>query len=128
MRTWRRWQDLTNTTIALWLLLAPFVLGTADAGAVVATEITMGLLIGGASLYALSKPDSEGAQWTNAVFGAVLFIAPWALSYSGVAAAAWNDWILGVSVATLALSALPSARRAAAKPATPSDTQRSSTG
>ena len=127
MQTWRRWQDWTNATIALWLLFAPFVLGTSDTGVVVGSEITMGVLIGSTALYALSKPASQGAQWTNALFGAALFFAPWMFGYSGVAGAAWNDWILGATVATLALSALPSAGRAGKTVSTKSRTHEPTT-
>lgn len=42
----------------------------------------------------------------NVVLGALLFISPWVLSYTGRDLAAWSAWIGGVVVAILAIAAL----------------------
>ncbi|MDA8230631.1 MAG: SPW repeat protein [Magnetospirillum sp.] len=45
-------------------------------------------------------------DWVNLVLGVWLFIAPWALGYSGSPAPAWNSWIFGVVIAVLSIAAL----------------------
>lgn len=43
------------------------------------------------------------ASWTNFVLGFWLIIAPFSLAYAGVAAALYEDIILGIGIAALAL-------------------------
>ncbi|MFQ5830087.1 MAG: SPW repeat protein [Candidatus Methylomirabilia bacterium] len=43
------------------------------------------------------------ASWTNVVLGLWLIVAPFALAYSGVTTAVYEDVILGIVIAALAL-------------------------
>ena len=45
-------------------------------------------------------------DWINLVCGALLFISPWVLGFSGDQAAAWTGWIGGVVIAVMGIAAL----------------------
>jgi hypothetical protein len=108
--SWTRWQDWGNVLAGGWLVVAPFVLGTSDEAPSTWTAVTMGVLVALVAVWALGQPRSAGAEWTNVTLGAVLVLAPWALGFASVAAAAWNAWIVGATVLALAGWAVPATR------------------
>jgi uncharacterized membrane protein HdeD (DUF308 family) len=63
------------------------------------------------ALWALAAPKSQGAEWTNIVFGALYFLAPWMLGFAALTGAAWNAWVVGLLVVVLAATALSRAAR-----------------
>ncbi len=89
----------------LWEVIAPFLLGYSAVGAALWDAIIIGVVLivlaGWAALV-----DQEGTikslSWVNAVLGLWLIIAPFILTYSGTAAAMWNDIVVGLVVAVLA--------------------------
>lgn len=93
----------TNFVLGLWLLISPFTLGY---GGIAATEdIIVGILIAAFALWRALGEDTEGMKgvsWTVAVLGLWAIIAPFALGYTAIALAVWNDVIVGLIVATLA--------------------------
>ena len=42
-----------------------------------------------------------------ALFGALLFIAPWVMNYHAYNGAAWTSWIIGVLTVVAAVAAMP---------------------
>lgn len=57
----------------------------------------------------VSKTNSmteRWADWANLVLALALFSAPWCLGFTGQTWLARNDWIVGASVAMLAVAAL----------------------
>lgn len=85
----------------LWLIAAPFVLGYANADGMRARSDD--LLFGTAILivagYRLLR--APGAVWMSVVTGIMGFwvvLSPFYIGYSDVAAATWNDAIVGIFV------------------------------
>lgn len=97
----------------LWLIIAPFLLGYATIAGALWNDIILGTIV---VLLAASREFGQGYKiawpsWTNVVIGLWLIAAPFFLGYSYVVSAAWNDVILGIIIAALALwSALSTPR------------------
>ncbi|MGO9419870.1 SPW repeat protein [Roseiarcus sp.] len=45
-------------------------------------------------------------DWINLICGALLFISPWVMGFSGVTAPAWAAWVGGIVIAVMAIAAL----------------------
>ena len=103
MKAWRQWQDWTNAVLGVWMFLAPWLLGTTTNTASSWNAWILGSAIVVVSLWALGQPESAGAEYTNAILGTWVLIAPWVLGFSAVTAAASNAWIVGLVVLCLAL-------------------------
>ncbi len=107
-----RWQDWLNLLLGAWLFVSPWVLRSS--GIYNTDAWWVGALIFLVAIWALAMPASSIAEWSNALLGAGLFIAPWVLGYLTLPAA-WNAWIVGALVFILAVSALAGTRRAGAR-------------
>ncbi len=101
-RSWKTWPDWVNLVLGVYVLLAPLWTAAAPAG----WFVTLGILIGVASLWALGTASSQAAEWTTIVLGAVLFLAPWLGGFSAASGAAWTAWIVGVLVLIFAAVAM----------------------
>ncbi|MBV8638506.1 MAG: SPW repeat protein [Candidatus Eremiobacteraeota bacterium] len=109
--SWKRWQDWSNLVLGAWLFFAPFIVSGYNPSSTLAAWI-VGALIVAAALWALSMPQSQVAEWSNAILGSWTFLAPWLLGFSSSGAHAWNAWIVGALVACLSLSVLNSQSQA----------------
>ncbi|MFQ5683319.1 MAG: SPW repeat protein [Candidatus Binatia bacterium] len=95
----------TNLVLGLWLALAPFALTYSGTTAAVWEDVIVGLLIAALALWRALGEETEGmaaVSWTVAALGVWAIIAPFALGYSGITAAVWNDVIVGLVVAGIA--------------------------
>ena len=110
---WKRWQDWSNVILGVWLFSAPYWMTPYDTSSAWNAWI-LGILIIAAALWALAVPESRAAEWSNVMFGAWMFVAPWILGFSVSAAVAWNAWIVGALVVLLSLGALSGQGRGAA--------------
>jgi hypothetical protein len=45
------------------------------------------------------------------LFGVLLFVAPWVLTYTSHDAASWTSWVVGAIAVVLAGSAIPASNR-----------------
>jgi hypothetical protein len=115
MRT-KRWLDSSNLVLGLYLLFVPLFTVNSAASTIWVAEV-MGAIVALVAIWALVQPASTGAEWTQAVAGVVLAFAPVVFSYTQLAGAAWNAYLVGGIVAVLALSALPAAIRLGRRPA-----------
>ena len=91
--------------LGVWEVLAPFILGYSATSAALWDAIIIGVVLVCLGAWAaLSNADAtiKTLDWINAIAGLWLILAPFALSYSGVVAAMWNDIIVGIAVAVLA--------------------------
>jgi hypothetical protein len=89
----------------LWEVLSPFILGYSATTVAMWNAIIAGVvLIVLAAWAALSEEVrfDRNLEWINAVVGVWLILSPFALNYSAVVAAMWNDIIVGVVVIVLA--------------------------
>lgn len=99
----KHWQDPVNLILGIWTLISPWALGFhATSGRATDNAVLLGILIGLAAIAAMVHVRAW-KEWINVILGAWLFISPWALGFSGMAAAAWSAWIIGAVVFILAL-------------------------
>ncbi len=88
----------------VWEILAPFLLSYSKATTAMWDAIIIGLalvILGAWAGLANESNTVKSLSWVNAVLGLWLVIAPFILAYSGVAAAMWNDVIVGIIVLVL---------------------------
>lgn len=94
-----------NIVVGIWFLISTWVYGYAAASqAMVWNYIVVGALIAifGAIRYA--TPHSRvGFSWINIVLGVWALLSPWIYSYAGDMPRVWNDVIVGIVVAALAI-------------------------
>ncbi|MEX0649469.1 MAG: SPW repeat protein [Candidatus Andersenbacteria bacterium] len=93
-----------DVVAGLWLIIAPFVLGYASVTGALWNDVIFGIAI---VLLAGSREVGEGYRyawpsWVAAAIGIWMIIAPFAIGYSFVTEALWNDVIIGIAVALLA--------------------------
>jgi SPW repeat len=110
MNASKRWQDWCNLALGVWLIVAPFMLGTSADSTSTWNAIAVGIVIGVLAMYALVVPQSATVEYVIAIVSAWLIVAPFAFGFTGLTAAAWNAWIVGVCALILSLWAVPTAR------------------
>ncbi|GAA3652542.1 SPW repeat protein [Nonomuraea antimicrobica] len=110
MKAWSRWQDWVTLVAGIYALLSPiWLIGASGA---TPTLIVMGILIALTSLVALARPGIMATEWLNVLWGVLLFIAPWVITYTHSTGASWTSWVVGVVTVVLSLTALPAIRAA----------------
>lgn len=112
MRTWVRWQDWVAVLAGAFAALSTIWINLTGEGAALATMITLGALIVLSALVALARPGLVATEWLSAIFGVLLFVAPFAMGFTSLAGAAWTCWIAGVVATAAALAAVPASNQA----------------
>lgn len=108
----KQYFDWANIVLGLWLIVAPWVFGFALRPAAMWSSVFLGLAVIGVAAWALTRPAHRGSEWMAVALGVLLFLAPWATGYSGLEAAAWDAWVVGLVVAVLAgLPRMPGVQR-----------------
>lgn len=95
----------TNFVLGLWLLISPFTLSYGGTAAM--EDIVVGTLIAALALWRALGEETEGMKgvsWTVAILGIWAIIAPFALGYTAISVAVWNDVIVGLIVSVLAFA------------------------
>src|SRR5437870_2696194 len=102
--TWNRLQDRLTVVIGVVLFIAPFVLGATANQAAAWTAYAGGVLLAITGLWSLTKsrPTNHFPEWTEIVIGVLVFVAPWALGFTGLTALAWSAWMAGILAVVLA--------------------------
>ena len=104
--TWKRLQDWLTVVIGVLLFISPFVLGATANQAAAWTAYAGGVLLAIAGLWSLikirSSPANHFPEWSEIVIGVLVFLAPWALGFTGLTALAWSAWIAGILAVALA--------------------------
>jgi uncharacterized membrane protein HdeD (DUF308 family) len=116
-KAWTRWQDWAEVAIGVLVLLSPLVVDTSNAA--MWTMIVLGALIAIDGLVDLAMPAMIYGEYVQMVLGALLFISPWVMSYTGMMEASWVSWVGGVltvAAGALAMPAANAAHSAAAQP------------
>jgi hypothetical protein len=62
--------------------------------------IGLGALLALTALFSLAMPAVVITEWLTVLFGVLLFVAPWALTYTDQVGASWTSWVVG-AVATV---------------------------
>jgi len=100
-----QWKDAANLVLGLWLLISPWVLGYAGQSLPAWNAHVVGAIIAVAAVAALNA-FQQWEEWVNVAFGAWLIVSPYLLGISGPTSALWNQIIVGLVVAILALWAV----------------------
>lgn len=88
----------------LWQIMAPFLFGYSSVQAVLWNSIIIGSLLIILGIWAAvsdQKATDKFLDWVNLLIGAWLIISPFALAYTAVRAAAYNDVVVGLLVVIL---------------------------
>jgi len=96
-----QWKDAGNLLLGLWLIVSPWVLSYASKATPAWNAHAVGIIIAVAALAALAA-FQEWEEWVNVTLGAWLVVSPYLLGFSTLAAAFWNQLIVGLLVALLA--------------------------
>ncbi|PYJ28997.1 MAG: hypothetical protein DMF24_04745 [Verrucomicrobia bacterium] len=89
-----------NVLLGIWVIISPFVLGVHTPKGIW-NNVVVGALVGILAVIRWSM-HQQGWSWLNMILGIWLVISPFVLFLSG--AAMWNNAILGIIVAALALT------------------------
>ena len=88
----------------VWEILAPFILGFSNLAAGVWNNVIVGILLiifGAWAALSANVGTGKTLDWISAVLGLWLVVSPFILGTAVVAAALWNDIIVGVIVIIL---------------------------
>ena|ERR671930_1999158 len=111
MRKWTRPQDWATLIAGLYAALSPIWVSTTGERGALWALIVLGALVALASLVSLALPGVVATEWLTVLFGVLLFIAPWVLSYTDRVGASWTSWIVGAIAIVLGGSAVPATNR-----------------
>lgn len=104
MKAWTRWQDWVAMVAGLYAALSPIWVSTTHERGAVASLIALGALIVITSLASLARVGGAVTEWLTALWGILLFVAPWMITYTSHSGAAWTSWIVGVIAVLAGLS------------------------
>ncbi len=104
MKVWSRWQDWVNAVVGMYLFFSPWILDFSAVTYAVYNAWVLGVAVLASALCALSRPESEGPEWCNAVLGLFVVLVPWVVGFANPTYPAWGFVLSGLIV--LALSAL----------------------
>ena len=107
-----RWQSWVMAVLAFVLFATPFVFGgisNTDPAAWIPAATTA--WVGGLLLLLFSAESvftifDRRIEVLPLIEGILLFVAPWALGFTGIAAMAWVSWIAGILTLGISSSAL----------------------
>jgi uncharacterized membrane protein len=91
------WNLLVSAALGLWLMFAPFALGST--GTAAHSDHLVGALIVTVAIIAFAEVG-RATRFVNVLFGAWLIVAPWLLDGTAKSAT-WNDLIVGALVILL---------------------------
>ena len=94
--------EWVNAVLGAWLFISPWVLGFSGNGAAAWSAWIVGGLVLIFALWALSDKGTW-EDWVNLAIAVIGFFTPWLFGFAGVAAAAWNMWIVTLLIAIVAL-------------------------
>jgi hypothetical protein len=98
----RRWQDQLILVLGLWLIVSPWALAYPAASAQMINAIVSGLILAVLSAFELYK-TYFWAVVINLLVGIWVAISPWVLRVADQGTVMWNELIVGIAVAVLAL-------------------------
>jgi hypothetical protein len=115
MRPWTRLQDFGALIAGLYATLSPIWVSTTGERGAYRALIALGVLLAVAALISLAMPGVVATEWLIVLFGVLLFVAPWVLSYTeltGASWTSWTSWVVGVAAVILGGTAVPPSLRA----------------
>ena len=83
MRPWTRLQDWGTLLAGLYAALSPIWVSTSGERDAFWALIALGALLAVTALCSLALPGVVATEWLTVLFGVLLFVAPWVLTYTG---------------------------------------------
>ncbi|MEV6428682.1 SPW repeat protein [Nocardia sp. NPDC051463] len=105
MFTESRTQDYLAIVLGVFAALSPLWVETNDNGQW--SLIVLGVLIALTGLAQIYRPAVQATDYAMGLFGALLFISPWAMDFTDYRGASWTAWVVGVVTVVVAIAALP---------------------
>jgi uncharacterized membrane protein HdeD (DUF308 family) len=103
----KRFIDWVNLLLGIWLIVSPWILGTAASTTATYVLVVMGIALVAFSVWSLVRLDNRASEWWHFFLGILLFVLPWIFNYTATFSDAMNSWIVGIAVAALALITMP---------------------
>lgn len=69
--------------------------------------IVLGVLVALTGLAHLANRAGIYADYAMALFGVLMIVSPWVMSFDSLTGAAWTAWVVGALTTVVALTALP---------------------
>jgi hypothetical protein len=110
VRPWTRPHDWAEVVLGLVALLSFLWTDTNDAATW--TMVVLGALIALDGLASLAVPGQVYSEAIQVVLGVLMFISPWAMSYTEFGGISWSSWIIGALTAIAGAAAFPVAQAA----------------
>jgi uncharacterized membrane protein HdeD (DUF308 family) len=112
LRPWTRLQDYGALIVGVYAALSPIWVNTTGERGALWALIVLGVLLAITALVSLAMPGVVATEWLTVLFGVLLFISPWVLSYTDRAGASWTSWVIGILAVVFGGSAVPMSNRA----------------
>jgi hypothetical protein len=104
--------DVAVLIAGVYAALSPTWLSTTGERGALWALIVLGALLAVAALVRLAMPGVVATEWLTVLFGVLLFIAPWVLTYTDRTGASWTSWAVGAIAAVLGGSTVSVSNRA----------------
>jgi uncharacterized membrane protein HdeD (DUF308 family) len=105
MFTESRAQDFLAVVLGVFAALSPLWVATNNHGQW--SLIVLGVLIALTGLAQMYRPAMQATDYAMGLFGALLFISPWAMDFTAYRNASWTAWVVGIVTVVVAVAALP---------------------
>ncbi len=107
-RPWTRPHDWAEVVIGVVVAVSPLWMSTDNTA--MWTLVILGALIALDGLASLAMPGMVYGEGIQIVLGALLFVSPWVMGFSGFMGASWTAWIGGVLTVVAGAAAMPIAQ------------------
>ena len=96
--------SVINMTAAVWMIVAPLILVFTEQHAASWNTCIIDILVLAFAWIRTAVPERHvGLSWLNALIGLWSIISPVALGYSDIAAATWNNVVVGIIMVYLSV-------------------------
>jgi hypothetical protein len=119
MRPWTRLQDWGTLVAGLYAALSPIWVSTTGERDARWALIALGALLAATALFSLALPGVVATEWLTVLFGVLLFVAPWVLTYTDRTGASWTSWVVGAIAVVLGGFSVPASARTHQRPILP---------
>jgi hypothetical protein len=111
MRPWTRLQDWGVLVAGLYAALSTIWVSTTGERDAFWAMIALGVLLAVTALCSLALPGVDATEWLTVLFGVLLFVAPWVLTYTDRTGASWTSWVVGAVAVLLGGLSVPASTR-----------------
>ena len=119
MRPWTRLTDWGTLVAGLYAALSPIWISTTGERDARWALIVLGALLAVTALCSLALPGVVATEWLTVLFGVLLFVAPWVLTYTERTGASWTSWVVGAIAVVLGAITVGTGNRANRQPILP---------